>query len=301
MVETRNSKLNQNKSTVRTVGKRTLKHIETEISTQPTKRARKKKETIVKEETVESESGVTKIEPTQSRIHTKLAAQASKKRAAILVKYLRVEEYDRGDIILGIRVPDVRSISKDLGFLPFTILKELINSKYHEERLLSVINLVDKYKISKDPEEKKNLFEFYLNDMREGIDNWDLVDISASHVVGSYLIDKPELKKTWLFERLLNSERLWDRRIAIVSTLYFINQGQFEDTTKLSEILLNDEKDLIHKATGWMLREVGKKSKKNLVNFLDKYAVKMPRVMLRYSLEKFSDQEKKKYMQKGKK
>ncbi|CAG8444912.1 5142_t:CDS:2 [Funneliformis mosseae] len=298
MVETRNSKLKQKNKTVRIVGKRTSKHIETEISTQPKKRARK---TIVKEVTVESESGVTKIEPTLSSIHSKLAVQASKKRAAILEKYLRVKEYDRGDIILGIRVPDVRSISKNLGFLPFTVLKDLINSKYHEERLLSVINLVDKYKISKDSEEKKILFEFYLNDMREGIDNWDLVDISASHVVGSYLIDKPELKKTWLFGRLVNSDRLWDRRIAIVSTLYFINQGQFEDTTKLSEILLNDEKDLIHKATGWMLREVGKKSKKNLVNFLDKYAVKMPRVMLRYSLEKFSDQEKKKYMQKGKK
>ncbi|CAG8598663.1 17934_t:CDS:2 [Funneliformis caledonium] len=255
MVETRNSKLKQKNKTVRIVGKRTSKHIETEISTQPTKRARK---TIVKEVTVESESGVTKIEPTLSSIHSKLAVQASKKRAAILEKYLRVKEYDRGDIILGIRVPDVRSISKNLGFLPFTVLKDLINSKYHEERLLSVINLVDKYKISKDSEEKKILFEFYLNDMREGIDNWDLVDISASHVVGSYLIDKPELKKTWLFGRLVNSDRLWDRRIAIVSTLYFINQGQFEDTTKLSEILLNDEKDLIHKATGWMLREVGK-------------------------------------------
>ncbi|PKC71181.1 hypothetical protein RhiirA1_413460 [Rhizophagus irregularis] len=294
MVETRS------KQKARNVEKVGSKRISTETSTQPTKRC-KTKTIIDNKVTLKSESTVIKINPTLSSIHEQLAAQASKKRAATLVKYFRTDEYGRGDIFLGLKVPYVRSISKSLGFLPFTILKSLIESKYHEERLLSVINIVDKFKISQDLNEQKELFEFYTTEMKEGIDNWDLVDMSAAHVVGSYLINKPELKKTWLYEKLITSERLWDRRIAIVSTQLFINRGEYEDTVKLSEILLDDKEDLIHKATGWMLREMGKKSKKTLVNFLDMHATKMPRVMLRYSLEKFSDQEKKKYIQKEKK
>jgi 3-methyladenine DNA glycosylase AlkD len=252
MVETRNSKLKNQNSTLITVEKSISKRNTTETSTQPIKRARKTKEATINKE---SESIA---EPTHSSIHAQLAAQASKKRVAILVKYFRVEEYGRGDIFLGLRVPDIRALSKNLGFLPFTILKKLICSKFHEERLLSVINVVDKYKISQDSDVQKELFEFYINEMREGIDNWDLVDISASHVVGSYLIGKPELKKKWLYEKLVISERLWDRRIAIISTQHFINQEQYEDTVKLSEILLDDKEDLIHKATVWMLREMGK-------------------------------------------
>src|SRR6266540_1366505 len=167
MVKTRSSKLKQQNLTLRVVEKRALKRNKTGI----TKRARKTNETIVRKVIVKSESTVTKIKPTLSSIHSQLAAQASKERATLLAKYFRAEEYGRGDIFLGLRVPDVRSISKSLGFLPFTILKNLINSKYHEERLLSVINVVDKYKISQDSNEQKKLFEFYINDMREGIDN----------------------------------------------------------------------------------------------------------------------------------
>jgi 3-methyladenine DNA glycosylase AlkD len=255
MVETRSSK---QKLTLRNVEKDVSKRSSTETSTQPSKR-RKVKTIVDNKVTLKSESIVIKkLEPTLSSIHEQLAAQASKKRAATLVKYLRTNEYGRGDILLGLRVPYVRTISKSLGFLPFMILKSLINSKYHEERLLSVINVVDKFKISQDLNEQKDLFEFYINEMKEGIDNWDLVDMSAAHVVGSYLINKPELKKTWLYEKLITSDRLWDRRIAIISTQHFINQGEYEDTIKLAEILLDDKEDLIHKATGWMLREMGK-------------------------------------------
>lgn len=258
MVETRS------KQKARNVEKVGSKRISTETSTQPTKR-RKTKTIIDNKVTLKSESTVIKINPTLSSIHEQLAAQASKKRAATLVKYFRTDEYGRGDIFLGLKVPYVRSISKSLGFLPFTILKSLIESKYHEERLLSVINIVDKFKISQDLNEQKELFEFYTTEMKEGIDNWDLVDMSAAHVVGSYLINKPELKKTWLYEKLITSERLWDRRIAIVSTQLFINRGEYEDTVKLSEILLDDKEDLIHKATGWMLREMGKVSLNEII------------------------------------
>src|SRR4051794_17726806 len=226
MVETRNSKLKRQNSTLRIVEKGVLKRNVTETLTQPTKRARKTKEATINKVNIKSEPIATNIKPTLSSIHAQLAAQASKKRVEILIKYFRVEEYGRGDIFLGLRVPNVRAISKSLGFLPFTLLKKLISSKFHEERLLSVINVVDKYKVSQDSNEQKELFEFYINEMREGIDNWDLVDISASHVVGSYLINKPELKKKWLYEKLVISERLWDRRIAMISTQYFINQGQ---------------------------------------------------------------------------
>nr|CAG8493953.1 5986_t:CDS:2 [Entrophospora candida] len=233
-----------------------------------------------------------------SQIHDKLLLKASKKRAAISARYLRAEKYGKGDLLMGTSVPDIRSVSKSLGFLSYEMLKDLIQSKYHEERILAAINIVDRFKVTKDLEEKKIIFDFYINDMRQGIDNWDLVDTSASQIVGAYLFDKLDLKDQWLYKTLAISERLWDRRIAMVATQYFINKEQYEDTIKLSEIYLNDKEDLIHKATGWMLREVGKKSKKTLVNFLDKNASKMPRVMLRYSLEKFSISERKKYMNK---
>ncbi|CAG8595554.1 1663_t:CDS:2, partial [Scutellospora calospora] len=232
-----------------------------------------------------------------SEIHAQLQSKASKQRATSLAKYFRVIEYGKGDILMGVRVPDVRSLSKSLGFLSYPILKKLIKSKYHEERLLAVINVVTKFKNTQDPTELAEIFRFFIEQMREGVDNWDLVDLSASQVVGNFLKDKPDIKQLWLYEKLAVSKRLWDRRIAIVSTQNFINHGEYKDTLTLAEMFLSDAEDLIHKATGWTLREMGKKSKPTLVKFLNQHAHRMPRVMLRYSLEKFSEQERKIYME----
>ncbi|CAG8598938.1 8645_t:CDS:1 [Cetraspora pellucida] len=193
-----------------------------------------------------------------SEIHAQLQSKASKQKAAILTKYFRVAEYGEGDILMGVKVPDVRAISKSLGFLSYSILKELIQSKYHEERLLAVINIVTKFKNTQDPAELREIFGFFIEQMRGGVNNWDLVDSSASQIVGDFLKDKPDIKRLWLYEKLAVSKRLWDRRIAIVSTQCFINNGEYYDTLKLAEMFLNDTEDLIHKATGWTLREMGK-------------------------------------------
>ncbi|CAG8534043.1 27485_t:CDS:2 [Dentiscutata erythropus] len=292
MVETRSSRLKQQHSQDRTD---TLRRTAIELAPKPTKRARPiSNDLIASEELKSKEIGL-------SEINAELTSKASEQRATILTKYFRVAAYGEGDILMGVKVPDVRSLSKSLGFLPYSILKELIQSKYHEERLLAVINVVTKFKNTQDPVELTEIFKFFVEQMREGVNNWDLVDSSASQIVGEFLKDKPDIKRLWLYDKLAVSNRIWDRRIAIVSTQCFINNGKYDDALKLAEMFLNDTEDLIHKATGWTLREVGKKSKSTLVKFLNQHAHQMPRVMLRYSLEKFSGQERKKYMTIGKK
>ncbi|CAG8586216.1 8658_t:CDS:2 [Acaulospora morrowiae] len=235
-----------------------------------------------------------------SNIRSYLLSKASKKYAAYLAKYLRIAEYGEGDVLIGVRAPEIRALSKSLGFLPFLVLKNLIKSKYHEERLLAVINMKEKYKNSNDLVMRERIFNFFVEE-RKGINNWDLVDSSASQIVGAHLRDNPNLKRSWLFDKLVKSTRLWDRRIAIVATQNFISHGEYEDTLELASTLLYDKEDLIHKATGWTLREMGKMSKETLVKFLDQHAQNMPRIMLRYSIEKFSVQERKLYMNIGKK
>ncbi|CAG8567457.1 7191_t:CDS:2 [Acaulospora colombiana] len=239
------------------------------------------------------------VETTLSNIRSYLLSKASKQHAKFMAKYLKIVEYDEGDILMGVKVPEIRLLSKSLGFLPFSVLRNLAKSSYHEERLLAVVNVTEKFKISQDPIVHESIFKFFVEEMREGINNWDLVDSSASQIVGAYLRDKPDLRRLWLFDKLVKSSRFWDRRIAIVATQNFIVHGQYEDTLKLAVILLHDKEDLIHKATGWTLREMGKMSKETLVKFLDQHAQSMPRIMLRYSIEKFSTQERKMYMKNG--
>ncbi|RIB24878.1 DNA alkylation repair enzyme-domain-containing protein [Gigaspora rosea] len=291
MVETRNSRLKRKHDQDPT---KALKRTAVELAPKLTKHEHLTNDSNASEEVKSKELGL-------SEIHAKLLSKASKQKATILTKYFRVEEYGEGDILLGVKVPDVRSLSNGLGFLPYSILKELIQSKYHEERLLAVINVVTKFKNTQDPAELAEIFRFYVEQMREGVNNWDLVDSSASQIVGEFLKDKSDIKRLWLYDKLAVSERIWDRRIAIVSTQCFIKNGKYDDTLKLAEIFLNDAEDLIHKATGWTLREMGKKSKSTLVKFLNQHAHRMPRVMLRYSLEKFSEEERRKYMIIGKK
>jgi 3-methyladenine DNA glycosylase AlkD len=199
-------------------------------------------------------------------------------------------EYGEGDIFAGIKVPVSRKIANQFKDLSFTDLQKVIKSKIHEERLISLFILVAKYKKA-DEKEKEKIFNFYLRNISY-VNNWDLVDLSAEKIIGAYLIDKD---KRLLFD-LVNSNSIWERRIAIISTFYFIKANQFAATLKISELLLKDKHDLIHKAVGWMLREIGKRDIQAEEIFLQKYYKKMPRTMLRYAIEKFPEKKRIDYL-----
>ena len=199
-------------------------------------------------------------------------------------------EYGEGDIFIGLTVPKQREIAKKYVSLDLNDVKDLLSNKVHEYRLTGFLILVYKFEKA-DEKEKKNIVEFYLKNIKSA-NNWDLIDCVADKILGNYLIDKD---KEILYE-LAKTDNLWKKRIAIISTFGFIKNNQFEDTLKISEILLNDEHDLIHKAVGWMLREVGKRDIKTEEVFLKKYYKTMPRTMLRYAIEKFDSKKKAFYM-----
>lgn len=202
-----------------------------------------------------------------------------------------IGEYAEGDIFVGLSVPQIRILAKKYSTLPLAEIKTLLKSNIHEERLIALLILNGRFKKG-DEKEQEKIFKLYLVSTKH-INNWDLVDSSAEYIVGAYLSDKDRS----LLEKLARSKSLWERRIAIISTFYFLKRGEFKDTIKIATLLLKDEEDLIHKATGWMLREMGKRGgEKELRKFLDKYSKKMPRTMLRYSLEKFSAKDRAKYM-----
>lgn len=201
-------------------------------------------------------------------------------------------EYGEGDIFLGVRVPEQRRIARKHRNLPLGDVLMSLHSRFHEERLTALFILVDKFKHG-DLKTREKIVSIYL-DNTEYINNWDLVDCSAHKILGEWLIDKP---RQVLYE-LAKSNSLWERRISVISTFAFINRGDYEDAIKLAETLMRDEHDLIHKATGWVLREVGKKSIEKLIIFLDEHYRKMPRTMLRYSIEKLPEGIRKKYLSK---
>src|SRR3989338_2364945 len=190
-------------------------------------------------------------------------------------------EYGAGDTFLGITVPEQRRIARAYIDLAITDVKKMLESKVHEHRFTALEILVAKYKKSTD-KEKKKIVNFYLKN-RKYINNWDLVDTSARFILGDFLLDKD---KSVLY-KLAKSKRVWDRRIAIISTHRFIYEEKFENTLRIAKILNDDTHDLIHKAVGWMLREVGNKSLETEEKFLKKCAKNMPRTMLRYAIEKF--------------
>lgn len=226
-------------------------------------------------------------------IRKAILKQKNPAQAVILQRFFKTGkgEYGEGDIFYGIKVPVQRSIAKLFKDLSLNDLKELINSKIHEERLIAAFILVDQYKRG-DNKKKKVIYNFYLKH-RKGINNWDLVDLSAPKIVGAYLIDK---EKDPLY-KFAKSKDLWEKRISIISTQAFIREHYFEDTLKIAEILLNDKHDLIHKAVGWMLREVGNRDQKTEEEFLRKRYKTMPRTMLRYAIEKFPEKERKSYLE----
>jgi 3-methyladenine DNA glycosylase AlkD len=199
-------------------------------------------------------------------------------------------QYGEGDIFLGIPVPEQRKVAKRYIDLPLNDLQELLSSKIHEHRLTALLILVSKYGKA-DTSGKDEIFRFYLKNT-EHINNWDLVDLSAPKIVGDYLFNKD---RSILF-KLAKSTNLWERRIAILSTLAFIRNNDFEDALSISELLLHDEHDLIHKAVGWMLREIGKRDLEIEERFLRKYCMQMPRTMLRYAIEKFDENKRKFYL-----
>jgi len=202
-------------------------------------------------------------------------------------------EYGEGDVFIGVTVPEIRKLAKEYKTISPNEIKQLLQSPIHEERLLSLFMLIHRYS-KRDGPEKKRIYELYLKNTKF-INNWDLVDSSAGHIVGAFLFDK---NKNPLYD-LADSENLWKRRISIISTLYFIRRKQFTDTLKIAKILLLDKEDLIHKAVGWMLREIGKRDISVEENFLKKYYKKMPRTMLRYAIEKFPEPKRQRYL-KGK-
>lgn len=200
-------------------------------------------------------------------------------------------QYGEGDIFIGVKVPTLRTVSREFRSLPLEEVESLLLSPIHEERALALMILV--LQVAKCGDiHRRVVFEFHMRN-RTHVNNWDLVDCSAPQVVGGYLIDK---SRKPLFE-LTQSESLWDRRIAIVSTQHFIRNDDFTDTLEISQKLLKDEEDLIHKATGWMLREVGQKDVEVLETFLDQYGPDMPRTMLRYAIEKFPPDQRRAYLQ----
>ena len=204
-------------------------------------------------------------------------------------------EYGEGDIFLGIAVPDQRKIAKKYSELQLNKIQEFLSSKIHEHRLTSLFILISKFEKGNN-KLKKEIFDFYLKNTRN-INNWDLVDLSAPKILGAYTLDNPKEKR--ILYKLAKSKNLWEKRIAMLSTYSFIKEKQFDDAIKIAEILLNDEHDLIHKAVGWMLREIGNRNQAKEETFLKKHYKKMPRTMLRYAIEKFQKNKKEFYMKKS--
>ncbi|NTV98091.1 MAG: DNA alkylation repair protein [Chlorobiaceae bacterium] len=199
-------------------------------------------------------------------------------------------EYGEGDIFRGIRVPVLRKLSKAFQDTPLTEVLTLLASCFHEDRLLALLLLMHRYS-GADELEREILFELYLANTRF-INNWDLVDISAPHIPGRFLLDH---ERTPLY-RLAGAQSLWERRIAVIATFYFIRKGEFEDTFAIAGLLIDDRQDLIHKAAGWMLREVGKRDMDAEEGFLREYYRRMPRTMLRYAIERFPEELRQRYL-----
>jgi len=244
---------------------------------------------------------------TVDNIREELEAKSDPSRAAILQKYFKTGqgEYAEGDLFLGVRVPEVRKIASKYRNLELNAVCELLTSLIHEERFLALVIMVNQFSRvggagtsrvtggadGADGARKRHYYQTYMAHL-EYINHWDLVDTSAMHIPGAYLFDRA---REPLYE-LAGSDHLWSRRVAIISTYYFIKRDDFEDTLALAEILLHDPHDLMHKAVGWMLREVGKRDRAVEEEFLARTYREMPRTMLRYAIEKFPEELRQAYL-----
>ncbi|MCW7493664.1 DNA alkylation repair protein [Leptospira sp. 2 VSF19] len=232
------------------------------------------------------------MKPIQEQILSDLKKEGNKEKADFFPKFFKTGpgEYGEGDIFLGVTVPVQRKIAKKYyKEIDIPSLTSLITSPFHEVRLTTLFILVFKFE-SKDITEKKQkeILDFYLKHTNS-INNWDLVDSSADKILGAFLFQRPRD----VLDKFHKSKDLWKNRISILSTFYFIRKNDFNDTLRYCESYLYHKHDLIHKATGWMLREIGNRDKKILINFLQSHAAKMPRTMLRYAIEKLPESERK--------
>ena len=233
-------------------------------------------------------------------MHTKILkeiiSKKNKNKGVFLLRFFKTGpgQYGEGDLFLGITVPESRKIAIKYHNIKLVDIFELLKNKYHEVRLVALLILVHQYKHAENETSKKIIYNFYLKNTKY-INNWDLVDLSASCIIGDYLINKD--RKILL--KLAKSKNIWERRIAIISTFAFIYNRESYWTFRIVKILLNDSHDLIHKACGWMLREVGKRvSEIDLTSFLDTYGPQMPRTMLRYSIERLPEKKRLYYLHK---
>jgi 3-methyladenine DNA glycosylase AlkD len=226
------------------------------------------------------------------KIKSTVARHGSKNKARILQSFFKTGpgEYAEGDVFLGIQVPVLRMLAKKFRSIRLSTAVRLLRSAIHEERFLALIILMDKYRTGSSCD-RREIYRIYLNNTRH-INNWDLVDVSAKWIVGGCLYEKD---KKPLYD-LAKSESLWERRIAVLATFYFIGRNRYEDSLKIARILLRDEHDLIHKAVGWMLREIGKRDLAAEEAFLKRHHKAMPRTMLRYAIEKFPKSKRIAYM-----
>jgi len=225
-------------------------------------------------------------------LRSELSRLANPFKATLLQGFFKTGkgEYAEGDVFLGIAVPETRKVAKNFTGLGLKELEKSLHSKFHEERLAALLILAEKFRNASE-KERKRIFDFYLENARF-VNNWDLVDLSAPKIAGEFLLDKNRA----VLYRLAKSKLIWERRIAVLSTFAFLRDSDFNDCIAIAELLLEDRHDLIHKAVGWMLREVGKKDMKVLENFLEMHWKGMPRTMLRYSIEKFPEKERKKWL-----
>ena len=223
-----------------------------------------------------------------------LSKYSNKEDAEFLQRFFKTGkgQYGEGDIFIGVRMPACRIVAKQYIDLPLRELQKILDSKVHEQRMAALIILTLKYPKATN---KQEIYDFYLSNVYKGnINNWDLIDVTTPHIIGVYLFDKP---RDILYD-LARSQDIWQKRVSVLATFQFIKDGDASTSLELAEILLHDNHDLIQKAVGWMLREIGKRCDRAvLLNFLNQHAHEMPRTMLRYSIEHLPLEQKAFYMQ----
>lgn len=245
---------------------------------------------------VKTKTGISvlSIELTAKKFIERLKKLQSNEELKKIQRYFKSEEgqYGHGDVFMGVKMGNLFALAKEFGEMPVAEIEKLLEDPIHEVRA-GAVSIMDKASRSKkiSKERLKDFFDLYMR-RHDRINNWDLCDLGCLYMTGSYLFDKPHD----ILYKLARSKNIWERRTAILSTCYFIRQGETTDTFKIAEILVNDKEDLVHKATGWMLRFAGTKDRNALIGFLKKYAATMPRTLLRYAIEHFSKKEREYYM-----
>ncbi len=232
-----------------------------------------------------------------AQLRKELRSKSDPSRAMVSSRFFKTGpgDYGEGDVFYGITVPEMRSAAKRFAHLPLREAESLLRSRIHEERLCALLLLVQKFESKTATErERKGIFDFYLRNTGR-INNWDLVDLSSHEIVGRYLFDHPGERP--VLRRLARSKSLWERRIAMVSCYYFIYRKEFAEPLAVATLLLQDRHDLIHKAVGWMLREMGKRDQEVLERFLARHYRTMPRTTLRYAIERFPEKRRKLYLE----